>query len=431
MIVENRIRKEVEKWFIIEPLLFSVWIMHKLVENPHIKNIRVGNGRIEYNPGFIQTLSDKMLQEVLVAEAMRILLKHPYNRKKENAVLSYQASNITLQECLTTSLNFPKASEVFHTDSLDKQYFELYYNKLLEEQEDTIPGSVSQQISGGGAQGDPNQDENQSQEQIQENPPKSEPDADEKKNDRPPQTNDKTEEEKNLFQYTNEEKSGIENTQFWDRDEFQVVAINEQIHIAHQTNSWGSTPGRITDQILATLTPEINYKKILRNFRASIISNKRLLTRMKPSRRYGFQFMGSKYAFSTSLLFAVDVSGSMTNKILEKGFSAINRIFKYGIEQVDVIQFDTRIVGEAMTMKKAKKSIQILGRGGTDFREIIEYIDIHRQYDGLIVYTDGYAPDPPVPQNKRTRIVWLFESKKSYDTMKKMLSPLGKVAFIN
>ncbi|ETR73195.1 MAG: hypothetical protein OMM_01134 [Candidatus Magnetoglobus multicellularis str. Araruama] len=453
MHAENRIRKEIEKWFIVEPLLFSVWLTHKMSQNPNIRNIRVGHGRIEYNPEFIQSLSKEMLQEVLLAEAMRIVLKHPYTRRKDNPLIAYKASNITLKEYLSTQLDIPSAKEVFHSDSLDKQYFELYYTKLMEQQEEAQSMSSASGSGGQSSESDNEQtgsggqssesDSEQTDRQSESDPNdqqdrETDSDSDDHRQDSksmgqddPQQSDNAGQNQNSLSHYTNENKSGIENTLHWDRDEFQVSTINDRIRIAHQTNSWGNQAGYISEVILATLIPEINYKKILRHFRASILSNRRILTRMKPSRRYGFQYMGSKYDFSTRLLFAVDVSASMTTKDLRKGFTIINQIFKYGIESVDVIQFDTIIRGKVMTLKKAQKKAAIIGRGGTCFSEVIAYIDTHTMYDGLIIYTDGYADTPPKPANKKTKIVWLFCTKNSYDLMKKPLSDIGKAAYIN
>ena len=50
MPARDRIREVVEKWFLVEPLLFAVWTTHELAANPRLKAIRVHQGRIEYNP---------------------------------------------------------------------------------------------------------------------------------------------------------------------------------------------------------------------------------------------------------------------------------------------------------------------------------------------------------------------------------------------
>jgi hypothetical protein len=81
----------VEQWFLVEPLLFAVWTTHELAINPRIRGIRVQQGRMEYNPAFIDALDRNGLEQVLGREAMRILLKHPYVRRPGNAELAYAA----------------------------------------------------------------------------------------------------------------------------------------------------------------------------------------------------------------------------------------------------------------------------------------------------------------------------------------------------
>lgn len=143
-----------------------------------------------------------------------------------------------------------------------------------------------------------------------------------------------------------------------------------------------------------------------------------------------FQYMGSRRDFTTKLLFAVDVSGSIPSADLERGFSLINQFFRYGIEQIDVIQFDTEIKGPPLTLKRARRAIAVLGRGGTNFAPVLAYLDEHRDYDGLIIFTDGYAPVPPPPQNRTTRILWLFNHEANYQAMARGLRTGGLTAFL-
>ncbi|MCP4154256.1 MAG: hypothetical protein GY757_41410, partial [bacterium] len=131
--VRESISKIVEKWYILEPLFFSAWSLHTVIPGAHTKTIRSGAGKVEYNPGFLSTLTADQLYDVLCFEAIRIVLKHPYNRKKEIDSLSYMASNITVQEYLKTSLGFPYARDVFSTDDYDRKHFEFYYDKLVEQ----------------------------------------------------------------------------------------------------------------------------------------------------------------------------------------------------------------------------------------------------------------------------------------------------------
>ncbi len=74
MSTKQRITQIIEKWYVIEPLFFAVWTTHELSIDSNIQNIRVGQGRIEYNPTFIAGLDDQTLEQVLQFEVMRIIL---------------------------------------------------------------------------------------------------------------------------------------------------------------------------------------------------------------------------------------------------------------------------------------------------------------------------------------------------------------------
>jgi len=436
MNAEQRIRKIIEKWFITNPFLFSIWLTHQLVENKHIKSIRTGQGKIEYCSDFILSLSSNELEKILTLETMRIVLKHPYSRKKEVARLAYLASNITLREHLSIKLRIPSAKEIFQTDELNKQYFELYYDRLLQKSGANVMASNQSYQENNSKQSlDSKQtktdDLKQSMNLQNENNISHEhPDTKQQEYQDDSSHNHHMPINTPMDNYLDESISGKENTQQWDRDEFQIEIINDKIQNANQNNSWGNLPGQFIDVILATLKPQLNYRLMLQHFRASILSNKRYLTRMKPSRRSGFFYMGSRYAFTTKLLFAIDVSGSISNEDLEKGFSIVNRMFKYGIEHIDVVQFDTRITTNIIDLKKACVNFKIIGRGGTRYDPLIQLIDDNKSYDGLIIFTDGLAPKPKKPKNNKTRILWLFNSEQHYQMMLDNVSHIGKAAYL-
>ena len=173
----------------------------------------------------------------------------------------------------------------------------------------------------------------------------------------------------------------------------------------------------------------MDYRRILSQFRASIISQRRLLTRMKPNRRYGFEFMGSKFEPKTHLLVAVDVSGSIGSDDLQNFFSIINRFFSFGVEALQVISFDTEIKQE-FELKKATKNIQITGRGGTNFQPAINYYENHPEYQGMIIFTDGYAEVPKITQPKQ--ILWILSGKNEYDKANTWIKnlPLSRATWI-
>ncbi|WP_204102836.1 MULTISPECIES: VWA-like domain-containing protein [Spirulina sp. CCY15215] len=423
-IARHRIARIVEKWLLVEPLLLAVWTSHALVSEPRIQTIRVQRGRIEYNPDFIQQLSDRHLEATLRFEALRILLKHPYSRRQAHSAISYAASNLTLQEYLQTELPFPRSRDVFGDRTYDQQFFEFYYHKLL----DLVPplkrgvrGDQQSSSPQGAASGAPIAGTGTAEAMELSGSSQSESEPTSTPDNRPPDI---------LVVYTDANLSGVENTDQWDRDELLSDRLDDLVRMAQANDSWGSIGGKLREQILANLHPKLDYRAVLRKFRTSILSQQRRLTRMKPNRRYGFAYMGSRRDFTTRLLFAIDVSGSMGTKELQQGFSVVNRFFNYGVPAIDVIQFDAKITTDVMTFRRAKSEVKLTGRGGTNFDPVLAYLDEHREYDGLIIYTDGYAPCPKPPQNRRTRILWLFVSEKNYRSCYPKLQHLGQGAYI-
>ena len=359
MSVEDTISHVVDKWFLYEPLLFNVYCTHRLEENTEMScAFRSGKRRIEYNPDLLEGWPEKDIEMGLKIEVTRILLKHPYQRvppnPNRNALKT--ASDITISESCFTSRNLIDAEYY----KLEKQLsYEEYYKKLYYIcPESPVAGS------GTSAEGE-----------------------------------------------ENEEDPG-EAAELWDEDEEIVDSVNQQILKAQRMNQWGSISGEFQELVTASLKVPMDYRRILSQFRASIISQRRTLTRMKPNRRYNFDYMGSKFEPKTHLLVAVDVSGSIGSEDLQNFFSIINRFFSYGVEAVQVLAFDTEIKQE-FELKKAAKSVKIAGRGGTDFQCAIDYYEKHAEYQGLIIFTDGYASVPKIKSNKQ--ILWILTRKEEYD----------------
>ena len=126
----------------------------------------------------------------------------------------------------------------------------------------------------------------------------------------------------------------------------------------------------------------------------------RRATRARPNRRYGYINPGSKRNYTSKVLVAFDTSGSVSDSQLKYFATELNGLIDH--VKVDLVQFDWVIQGEPEPYEKKHKSIKILGRGGTNFEPVITLAD-SMKYDGLIIFTDGYAPFPPKP---KARMLW-------------------------
>lgn len=220
-------------------------------------------------------------------------------------------------------------------------------------------------------------------------------------------------------------KANFDLSNLWEEDFTKVCEIDYQIEIINNSKSWGSLSGDLVNEILANSKARIDYRKVLSGFRASILSSKRSLTRMRPNRRSGFDNMGSIRRFNTNILVAVDVSGSVNDESLKHFYSIINRTFKYGIENLDCIQFDSEIKSFE-SLKKKQKSVAIKGRGGTNFQIVFDYAANHLEYDGLIIFTDGDAKQPQKSKKMKCKVAWVCNTKDGYDSNKSWMKKLGR-----
>ena len=447
--VKNVIQSTADKWFLSEPLLFAAFCGHTVTENRRMQcAIRSGQRRIEYNPNWLSGLRELEVMEVLRREVIRIILKHPYDRQPVNPVpdILYDASNLTIYMHGGTSIS-PGVD--LSSLKLDKKLsFEEYYNQMLhkrppepeqsnagsamsmpftESSDDGNSDSSEGDSDGNGSMGEKGdesvqnksgndngrQDDNQDKEDksgTDKDDDSTESDSD---NGTDKEDSEKDEASGDIPQSLSEIKdNGTDATELWEEDAVQIEYINQCIENAMLTKSWGSLPGNIQDLIKASTIKAENIRRRLDMFRTSIISTDRRLTRMRPSRRYGWTQMGVLHPYTSRLLIAVDTSGSVQKEDLVRFFGVINSFFTYVIPFIDVIQFDSEVHMPLLSLKKVTSKIQLRGRGGTDFQAPVDYFTEHKEYDGMIVFTDGYAPTPNVPVNRK--ILWVLQDIQCY-----------------
>ena len=432
MTARERIQQEAEQWFLTEPVLFAVYCSHRLVMNANMLcPLRTGKGRIEYNPTAIDALQDNQLKDLLKVEMIRILLQHPYARQPLGClpVMLQTASDMVISPAYKFLWIDLAKPEDF---GLPKgQYYEWYANRLNEISLTPNPtpkgegnfkgkGSENQEgnASGNGDSGD-QQGEGNSQE------------AEGDQGQSQGQGQDQQGAEHSTSLASGRGDGGEASyTALWEEDQFQARQITD---LVQSTTQWGSLPGDMVELIKKAAEGKIDYRGALRTFRSSILSQKRRLTRMRPSRRFGFEQMGSHYDFTTRLLIAIDTSGSVGSEELGRYFRIVTTFFKYGIQEIDVLMFDHEVQGMPIKLDEAKKNKQefkVKGRGGTDFQAPVDYVKENPNYDGLIIITDGYAPTPEVPPFLRTKLLWIIDNEQSYKLRYESLRKTGRVCLM-
>ena len=355
--------------------------------------VRSGQHRIEYNPALMRGLTSADIERLLRIELLRLFLKHPYQRQPEGCSLTAKRMG---SDCALSSYGLPvargeedKAFAFAHPSDfqLDEgMHFEWYARRIEEQLE----------------QGEGEDDRTES----------------------PAETSQ--DETSNPASYNEAEGAWRDSSVLWREDALAVQDINDLIKtLSH----WGTIPGDVVQMIQASTQSRIDYRLIMQGFRGHILSSKRRLTRMRPNRRTGFDQMGSIRKFDTRLLVAVDVSGSISDRTLTYFYGVINRFFRYGIDHIDCVQFDSAL-REVVPLRKASRRVQIKGRGGTSFQPIFDYVLEHNDYDGIIILTDGGAPHPVVDAALRARVLWICEDEHSYQLCKDWMSLFGRVCYM-
>ncbi len=351
--IKNRLESAISKLVTFQPLYGEVFLHLNKKESKNIPTLAVGVIRrvdlaLYYNPDFIETLSPTELRSVLKHEALHVLLHHltrakhfAYNPRGYN-IAADCAINCHI-EGLPDGALYPNQFGL-----ADNQSSEFYYEKLKKECE---------------------------------------------------------EQGKDFDGITEGKGDTVDDHSMWgefddDIVEEKVRNIAEKAIKEQEKKGWGNISGNLAAQIIAANKPVVNWKKEVRWFINKLVLMGRKSTRMRPNRRYGITSPGSKRNYTSKLLVAFDTSGSVSDAQLEYFATELNSMIDH--VKVDFIQFDTQIHGEPKPFSKRASKIDIKGRGGTCFHPVIELAD-ERKYDGLVVFTDGYAPFPDKP---KTRMLW-------------------------
>ena len=411
MTCENRLKTIIKNWFISEPLLFSIITTHHLVMNDGLSvAMRTGRMCIEFSNLLCSELSDTELTDFLKIETYRILLKHPYARQpyKANPTALQLASDVVIAKFFVppsgiesagivylksqawrfSTLDYPLGKRWSDTDELkffqrnlqidrntgllktvDDLTFEQWYKWLLFLIRETSAGGG--EACGAGA----------------------------------------------LSDY---DLSAItESAELWQEDESAQNQIDDKIKKAEIENGWGETGGNLVRTLQEQTDFSFDYRRALTKFRANIVSVNRRLTRMKPSRRYGFSAMGSRYERKADILIAVDVSGSITDESFTCFYHAIkNFFFLKIIENIDLIFFDVNLKNTSpIKFSKNLKLAEIQGRGGTNFQPPIDYfLEKRSRYSGMIIFTDGEGEVPKMTGGSgNASILWILDSRLAYE----------------
>lgn len=190
--------------------------------------------------------------------------------------------------------------------------------------------------------------------------------------------------------------------------------INQQIKsAAEQTIKMrGTIPAELQDIVneLLKVKPRIfDWKAYFRRMLGSIYDINLKKTRRKESIRFPGA-AGIKHKKKVSILVAVDTSGSVNKSELEDFFSEITHIYKAGA-RITILECDSKISANYEYTGKWDGTVH--GRGGTDFRPVIDYYRKNiKDYAALVYFTDGECS---IPDNVPRDTIWVITSAGDHE----------------
>lgn len=207
--------------------------------------------------------------------------------------------------------------------------------------------------------------------------------------------------------------------------------VNNVVRAMHQQKLSGGAepgkmPGRTEEVITQFLKPVVKWEALLERFFTELLDED--YTWARPNRRYQDIYLPSRFTDDgrlEHLAYFQDVSGSIQAKDSLRFNSELAYVWrKYAPEKMSIIQFDT-IIQQTDELKEGDTftEIKIVGRGGTDLREVREWI-IKNKPTAAIIFSDlEVAPMEELPFD--IPIIWVCIRNP------RATVPFGKLIHIN
>lgn len=132
-------------------------------------------------------------------------------------------------------------------------------------------------------------------------------------------------------------------------------------------------------------------------------------------------------AVPAHVVFAVDTSGSMDDAVIARIYGEIRHFREVFPCRLSVVQIDTQVRHvtefDAMDSLQSWASLNVHGRGGTDFRPAFEWVDKNAPGSVILYATDGYGAFPKGKVS--SPVIWLL-TDRNFDRKK---VPFGETLY--
>lgn len=374
--------------------------------------------RIAFSPTFLEELSDKELDFVMMHEILHVVLQHCLRGEDKDNERYNIAADIVINSTImhenddkASSITLSKYGESMHIAPDGKEGYlytaEEVYEMLQSKQKDSDSGNEKSKKAGNVAS------KNGRAGKVQQS---------RKNMDKPVAKRWDDHSQWGKF----EEDSRLRDV--WVKN---FAECCEAINVRDKSNNRGTLPMFAQRMLEKLKKPQTDWRTILNDFIQEEICD---YSFSPPDRRFqdspfflpDFNEMGKNDNVS-DILFFIDTSGSISDNDMTTAFSEI----KGAIDQYDgklkgwLGFFDAAII-EPKPFSSFEEFIVIkpAGGGGTDFQIIFEYVDQHmkgKEPNCIIILTDGCAPFPKEELANDIPVLWLINNQD-------VTPPWGKVA---
>lgn len=187
---------------------------------------------------------------------------------------------------------------------------------------------------------------------------------------------------------------------------------------AQNAKKAGKLSGELESLLERYLNPKLPWQMLLQAWATRV--RERVTNWRKRNRHYiphRITLPGRSKIPTGIYVLAYDVSGSMSDEAVKESLTECGYIINdYNPERVILIEFDAEIKGVPKVFERDEElptHIQILGRGGTDFRPVFRYIEteLDEYPDAVIIFTDGWGPVPEIPPEYP--VLWVMVETES------------------
>ncbi len=183
-------------------------------------------------------------------------------------------------------------------------------------------------------------------------------------------------------------------------------AVEEAVKECDKKGQWGSVGAETRGKIREAISKEIPWELILKQFVGMSRRAQRSTSRMRLNKKYPGIHSGHKRGYTSSIAVYIDQSGSVSNDELSLLFGELRNLAKN--TEFVTYHFDTEVDEKSETVWRAGKTPEAHRTrcGGTCFKAPTDHANKNKhRFDGYLILTDGYAPNPGHSRLKRGWVV--------------------------